>query len=40
MVLYYDQRRKIAGKYCGIGDWRPQKGGKFGKFEVESFVKV
>jgi hypothetical protein len=37
-VIY--EALKIAGKYCGIGDWRPQKGGKFGKFEVESFTKV
>jgi len=25
---------EIAGKYVGIGDWRPQKKGKFGKFQV------
>ena len=25
---------EIAGKYAGIGDWRPQKKGKFGKFQV------
>ncbi len=27
----------IAGKYVGIGDWRPDKKGKFGKFQVTSF---
>ena len=25
---------EIAGKYVGIGDWRPAKKGKFGKFQV------
>lgn len=25
---------EIAGKYVGIGDWRPSKKGKFGKFQV------
>ena len=25
---------EIAGKYVGIGDWRPEKKGKFGKFQV------
>jgi len=28
---------EIAGKYVGIGDWRPQKKGKFGKFQVVKF---
>ena len=28
---------EIAGKYVGIGDWRPEKKGKFGKFQVTSF---
>ena len=28
---------EIAGKYAGIGDWRPQKKGKFGKFQVTKF---
>ena len=28
---------EIAGKYSGIGDWRPEKKGKFGKFQVTSF---
>lgn len=28
---------EIAGKYVGIGDWRPEKKGKFGKFQVVSF---
>lgn len=28
---------EIAGRYAGIGDWRPQKKGKFGKFQVTSF---
>jgi len=27
----------IAGRYVGIGDWRPEKKGKFGKFHVTSF---
>jgi len=26
-----------AGKYVGIGDWRPQKKGMFGKFMIASF---
>ena len=25
---------EIAGRYIGIGDWRPEKKGKFGKFQV------
>lgn len=28
---------EIAGKYVGIGDWRPEKKGKFGKFQVTNF---
>jgi len=28
---------EIAGRYSGIGDWRPEKKGKFGKFQVTSF---
>lgn len=28
---------EIAGKYTGLGDWRPEKKGKFGKFQVTSF---
>ena len=28
---------EIAGRYVGIGDWRPQKKGKFGKFQVTNF---
>lgn len=31
---------EIAGKYSGIGDWRPQKKGVFGKFQVTSFQEV
>lgn len=31
---------EIAGKYVGIGDWRPAKKGKFGKFQVTSFQEV
>lgn len=30
---------EIAGKYVGIGDWRPEKKGKFGKFQVTMFQK-
>jgi len=30
----------IAGKYVGIGDWRPEKKGKFGKFQVTSFKEI
>jgi len=30
----------IAGRYVGIGDWRPQKKGKFGKFHITSFQEV
>lgn len=29
-----------AGQYCGIGDWRVEKGGKFGTFEVVKFEPV
>lgn len=28
-----------AGKYVGVGDWRPEKKGMFGKFMVTSFKK-
>jgi len=28
---------EIAGRYVGIGDWRPEKKGKFGKFQVTKF---
>jgi len=28
---------EIAGKYSGLGDWRPAKKGKFGKFQVTLF---
>jgi hypothetical protein len=31
---------EIAGKYGGLGDWRPEKKGKFGKFQVVHFSKV
>jgi len=31
---------EIAGKYVGIGDWRPEKKGKYGKFQVTSFQEV
>jgi hypothetical protein len=31
---------EIAGKYVGIGDWRPEKKGKFGKFQVVLFKEV
>ena len=30
---------EIGGKKVGIGDWRPQKKGKFGKFEITRFEK-
>ena len=30
---------EIGGRVVGIGDWRPQKKGKFGKFEVTRFEK-
>ena len=29
-----------SGKYVGIGDWRPEKKGMFGKFMITSFKKV
>lgn len=29
-----------AGKYVGVGDWRPEKKGMFGKFTVISFQEV
>jgi hypothetical protein len=31
------QSFEIAGQYVGIGDWRPEKKGKFGRFMVTSF---
>lgn len=31
---------EIAGKYVGIGDWRPEKKGKYGKFQVTSFQEI
>ncbi len=31
---------EIAGKYVGIGDWRPEKKGKFGKFQVVEWREV
>ena len=31
---------EIAGKYVGIGDWRPKKKGKFGKFQVVKFEEI
>lgn len=31
---------ETAGKYVGIGDWRPYKRGKFGKFVVASFKEL
>lgn len=31
---------EIAGKYVGIGDWRPEKKGKFGKFQVVKFEEI
>ena len=29
-----------GGQYVGIGDWRPEKKGKYGKFIVTSFKEV
>jgi len=31
---------EIAGRYVGIGDWRPEKKGKFGKFQVTKFKEI
>jgi len=31
---------EICGKYVGIGDWRPEKKGKFGKFQVTEFKEI
>jgi hypothetical protein len=31
---------EIAGKYVGIGDWRPEKKGKYGKFQVTEFKEL
>lgn len=31
---------EIAGRYVGIGDWRPSTKGKYGKFEVVKFEKI
>jgi len=31
---------EIAGKSVGIGDWRPEKKGKFGKFQVTLFEEL
>ena len=28
---------EIAGKVAGLGDWRPQKKGPYGKFQVTSW---
>ena len=30
----------LGGKSVGIGDWRPDKKGRFGKFEVRKFKEV
>ena len=30
----------IAGRRIGLGDWRPQKSGQFGRFETESIMAV
>lgn len=35
-----EQSLTFAGKYCGLGDFRPQKGGKYGKFNVTSFSQI
>lgn len=29
-----------AGFGCGIGEWRPEKGGEFGRFEIDTSVSV
>jgi hypothetical protein len=29
-----------AGRYVGVGDWRPEKKGIFGKFIVTSFTEI
>jgi len=31
---------EICGKYVGIGDWRPEKKGKYGKFQVVKFEEI
>lgn len=31
---------EIAGRYVGIGDWRPEKKGKYGKFQVTEFKEI
>ena len=31
---------EIAGKFSGLGDWRPEKKGKFGKFQVVKFEEL
>ena len=31
---------EIAGRYSGLGDWRPEKKGKYGKFQVTLFQEV
>lgn len=31
---------EIAGKFAGLGDWRPEKKGKYGRFELISFIKT
>jgi len=30
----------IAGKVAGLGDWRPQKKGPYGKFMVTNFKEI
>lgn len=29
-----------AGQFSGIGDWRPNKGGKYGKFMITKFENI
>ena len=30
----------VSGRQCGLGDWRPQKSGFYGRFDVESVVEA
>ncbi len=39
-VAVIKEALEIGGRYSGIGDWRPEKKGVFGKFQVTKFEEV